>query len=279
MRRRAFITLVCGAAVAWPLSTRAQRSDGMRTVGMLANSDERNPRVQSEVLAFQSALAKLGWTRGSNLRIELRWGANDPDRIRTLAKELVGLRPDAIFGFSTPVINALARETRTIPIVFASVSDPIGSGFAASLAHPGGNITGYTFVESALGGKWVELLKGIAPRTERVALLYNPATSPPLKFWMPSIQAAASSFSIQVSTAPIQANDEIEGVVAEQTRNPGGGLIVMPDIFNTTNSDLIIALAARFGVATIYFDRHFAEAGGLIAYGTDLVELFRRAAG
>jgi putative tryptophan/tyrosine transport system substrate-binding protein len=279
MKRREFITLLGGAVATWPLAVRAQLPVRMRTVGVLTNSLESVPAMQSQVQAFRGALAKLGWTQGTNLRIELRWGAGDPDRIRTLAKELVDLRPDAIFGFSTPVIDALARETRTIPIVFAAVSDPIGSGFAASLAHPGGNITGFTFFESALGGKWVELLKGIAPRTMRVALMYNPATTPPLKFYMPSIQAAASSLAIQASTTPVHAIDEIEGVVAEQARNPGGGLIVMPDIFNTTNGDMIIALAARFGVPAIYFDRHFAKEGGLIAYGTDLVELFRRAAG
>jgi putative tryptophan/tyrosine transport system substrate-binding protein len=196
-----------------------------------------------------------------------------------LAKELVDLRPDVILGQSTPVIDALSRETRTIPIVFAVVADPIASGFAASLARPSGNITGFTVENAAQGGKWVQLLKEIAPRTERVALLFDPAIAPPLQFFMPSIQAAASSLAVQTSAAPVHAKDEIEGVIAAQARDPGGGLIVMPSAFNATNRDLIIALVARYGVPTIYFNRFFAESGGLISYGTDFAEQFRQAAG
>ena len=196
-----------------------------------------------------------------------------------MAKELVDLRPDVIFGQTTPVIGALARETKTIPIVFAGVSDPIGSGFAANLAHPGGNITGFTVNAPALGGKWVELLKEIAPRTVRVALLFNPATAVPIQFFMPSIQAAASSFAVQVSAAPVHAKDEIEGVIAAQARNPGGGLIVMPDVFNEVNRELIIALAARYSVPAIYLQSLFSDSGGLISYGDDFAEQFRLAAG
>ena len=204
----------------------------MRLIGVLMGYAESDPAAQSMLAAFRVELVKLGWREGSNLRIELRWGASDPDRIRTFAKELVGLRPDAILGVTTGVVSALARETSTIPIVFATVIDPIGNGFAASLAHPGGNITGFTVLDSALGGKWVELLKEIAPRTERVALLFNPAIGPPLQFFMPAIQAAATSLAVQTSAAPVHAKDEIEGVIAEQARTPGGGLIVMPDPFN-----------------------------------------------
>ena len=201
----------------------------------------------------------LGWTEGGNLRIELRWGTADSDRIGTFAKELVELRPDAILGVTSGVISALARETSTIPIVFAIVIDPIGNGFAASLAHPGGNITGFTVLDSAIGGKWVELLKEIAPRTERVALLFNPATAPPIQSLVTSIQTAASSIAVQASAAPVHAKDEIEGVIAEQARTPGGGLIVMPDTFNRRNRDLIIALAARYGVPAIYYARSLAN--------------------
>jgi putative ABC transport system substrate-binding protein len=177
------------------------------------------------------------------------------------------------------VVAALARETRTISIVFTSVSDPIGSGFAANLAHPGGNITGFMANDPALGGKWVELLKEIAPRTVRVALLFNPATTVPIQYFMPSIQTAASSFAVQVSAAPVHANDEIEGVIAAQARDPGGGLIVMPDVFNEPNRELIIALSARYGVPTIYYNRFFSELGGLISYGDVRSEQFRLAAG
>jgi putative ABC transport system substrate-binding protein len=192
-----------------------------------------------------------------------------------LAKELVDLRPDAILGVTTPVIGALARETRTIPIVFTGVSDPIGSGFT----HPGGNITGFTVNDPALGGKWVELLKEIAPRTVHVALLFNPVTTVPLQFFMPSIQAAASSFAIEVSAAPVHAKDEIEGVIAAQARNPGGGLFVMPDVYNDANRELIIALTARHGVPAIYYNRFFSELGGLISYGDVRGEHFHLAAG
>jgi putative tryptophan/tyrosine transport system substrate-binding protein len=279
MRRREFITLLGGAAAAWPLAARAQQPDRMRLIGVLIGFAESDPFAQSLAAAFRGSLPKLGWTEGSNLRIEFRWGAGDADRIGMLAKELVDLRPDAILGMTTPVIGALARETRTIPIVFALVADPIGSGFAASLAQPGSNITGFTTIESAMGGKWMELLKEIAPRTVRVALLFNPATAPPLRFYMPSILAAASSFAVQASTAPVHAKDEIEGVIAAQARDPGGSLIVMPDAFNLTNRDLIIAPAARFGVPAISSDRIYAESGGLISYGVDFAGLLRQAAG
>jgi putative ABC transport system substrate-binding protein len=238
---------------------------------------ESDGRARSYLAAFRGALAKLGWMEGSNTRIELRWSAADPDRMKTFAKELVDLRPDAIFGQTTPAIGALARETRTIPIVFVLVSDPIGSGFAASLAHPGGNITGFPGNDPAIGGKWMELLKEIAPRTARVALLSNPATAPQLQFYMPSIKATASSVAVEVSVAPIHAKEEIEGVIVAQAQ-PGGGLIVMPDAANVTYRDLIIALAARYRVPTIFNDPIYAESGGLIAYGTDFAELFRQAA-
>jgi putative tryptophan/tyrosine transport system substrate-binding protein len=279
MRRREFITLLAGVAAAWPLSTRAQQSDRIRLIGVLMGYAESDPALQSEVAGFRGALAKLGWTEGSNLRIELRWSAGDADRIKTLAKELIDLRPDAILGQTTPVTGALARETRTIPIVFVAVSDPIASGFAVSLSRPGGNVTGFAQNESAMGGKWVELLKEIAPRTVRIALLFNPATAPPLEVYMPSIQAAASSFAIQASAALVHASDEIEGIIAAQGRNPGGGLIVMPGAFNTVNRDLIIALAARYGVPAIYSNRFFTDSGGLISYGADRPEQARQAAG
>jgi putative ABC transport system substrate-binding protein len=279
MRRREFVTLIGGAALAWPLAAHAQQSARTRLIGVLIGFAESDPFAQSLVAAFRGSLAKLGWTEGSDLRIELRWGAGDADRIGTLAKELVDLRPDAILGVTTPVTGALARETRTIPIVFALVADPIGSGFATSLAHPGGNITGFTTIESTMGGKWMELLKEIAPRTVRVAILFNPATAPPLQFYMPSILAAASSFAVQASTAPVHAKDEIEGVIAAQARDPGGSLIMIPDAFNLTNRDLIIALAARYGVPAISSDRIYAVSGGLISYGIDFAGSLRQATG
>ena len=279
--RRAFLNAFALSVLAAPFAAEAQQADRVRLIGVLMAYAQNDRDAESWLAAFRGALSKLGWTEGSNLRIELRWSADNADRMRALAKELVDLRPNAIFGVTTPVVGALARETKIIPIVFVGVSDPIGSGFAANLAHPGGNITGFMANDPAgtLGGKWVELLKKIAPRTVRIALLFNPATTVPLQFSMPSIQAAASSFAVQVNAAPVHAKDEIEGVIAAQTRHPGGGLIVMPDVFNDVNRELIIALAARYRVPAVYFNRFFSEPGGLISYGDVRSEQFRLAAG
>ena len=277
-RRRDFIALLSGAVTTWPLAAHAQPAGPVRLIGVLMDYAESDPASQSMVAVFRDELAKLGWKEGGNLRIEVRWSAGSADRVRTFAKELVDLRPNAILGRVTPETIALARETRTIPIVFAGVSDPIGSGFATSLAQPGGNITGFTNDDSTMGGKWVELLKQIAPHTTHVALLFNPATAPPVQFYMPSIQAAAASSAIQASTAPIHATDGIEGVIATLARDPGGGLIAMPDTFNLTNRGLIIALAVRYGVPVVSNNPIFAESGGLITYGVDFTELFRQAA-
>jgi putative tryptophan/tyrosine transport system substrate-binding protein len=281
MRRREFITLLSSAAAAWPLAVRAQQPDRMRVIGVLMAFAQSDPAAQSQIAALRGALTKLGWTEGGNLRIELRWGAGDADRIRTFAKELVDLRPDAIVAQTTPATRALAGEPPTIPIVFAVVSDPIGSGFCASLAHPGGNITGFAAYDPAVGGKWMELLKEIAPRTARVALLFNPETAVAPQLFISSIQAAASSLAVQASTAPVHVKDEIEGVITAQARNPGGGIIVMPDAFilNVTNRDLIIALAARYGVPAISNDPLFVVSGGLVAYSADFAEELRQTAG
>ena len=278
MRRRKFITLLGSAAAVWPFVARAEQRDRTRLVGVLMGFAESDPTAQSMVAAFRNALPKLGWTEGDNVRLELRWGGYDVDRIATLAKELVDLKPDAILGQTTPVISALARVTRTVPVVFVTVSDPIGSGFAANLAHPGGNITGFSVDDSALGGKWVQLLKEIAPSTKRTALLYSPV-GPQLQFFMPSIQAAALSLNVQVGANTVYAKDEIEGVIAEQARDPGGTLIVLPNVLKTTNRDLIIALAARYRVPASYFAAYCAQSGGLLSYGTDYPEQARQAAG
>jgi len=278
-KRREFIALLGSAAATWPFAALAQQPDRVRLIGVLMAYAQSDRVAQSWLAAFLGALSKLGWTEGSNLRIELRWSADNPDRMNALAKELVDLRPNVIFGVTTPAIGALARETKTIPIVFAGVSDPIGSGFVASLAHPRGNITGFMVNDPGLGGKWVELLKETAPRTVRVELLFNPATAVPLQYFLPSIQGAASSFAIQVNAAPVHAKGEIERVIAAQAHDPGGGLIVMPDVFNDVNRELIIALTARYSVPAIYFSRFFSEPGGLISYGDVRIEQFRPAAG
>ena len=277
MRRREFITLL-GGATGWPLAVCAQQPARLRRIGVLIGFAETDPAVRSWLGAFRDTLANLGWTEGSNLRIEVRWAGDDPDRMKTFAKELVDLRPDAILSVTTPVTNALIRETQTIPIVIVTVADPISSGFVANLGRPGGNLTGFALYEPSMGGKWLELLKQIAPGVTQVALLFNPATTVPVKFYMSSIEAAASSFAIQASTAPVHAKDEIEGVIATLAGNPGAGLIVMPDLFNTVNCDMIIAIAARSRVPAIYFVRAFTDSGGLISYGPDFAEQYPQTA-
>jgi putative ABC transport system substrate-binding protein len=277
MQRRGFIKVLGGAAVVWPFAARAQQLDAVRRIGVLMGLTESNPEGATFVAAFRERLQKLGWAEGRNIRIDYRWGAGDADRIRSLARELVDLRPDAIVGQSTPVVAALVRETQTIPIVFVNVADPIRSGFVGSLSRPGSNSTGFMTDNSALGGKWVELLKEIAPRTVRVALVFNPATAVPLEIYMPSIQAAASISGVEVNATPVHANDEIEGVIA-QARDQGSSLIVMPDPFNAANRAQIVLLAARYRVPAMYYRREFFEVGGLIAYGSDFAEQFPQAA-
>jgi len=279
MRRREFISVLGGAAAAWPLTARAQQAGTMRLVGVLMDYAASDQAAQSLFTAFRDTLTQLGWKEGSNLRIEVRWSAGSADKVRTFAKELVDLRPDAILGRGTPESLALSHQTQTIPIVFAAVSDPIGSGFAANLTHPGRNMTGFTNVESTVGSKWVELLKEIAPRTTHVALLFNPATAAPVQFYLPSIQAAAHSLDVKVSSTPIHAKDEIEGAIGALARDPGGGLIVLPDTFNLTNRDLIIPLATRYGVPAVSNNPIYGESGALITYGVDFTELFRQSAG
>jgi putative ABC transport system substrate-binding protein len=279
MRRRKFISLL-GGALAVPLAARAQQSQLIRRVGVLMGYAEADPVAQSLVASFRDALTKLGWIEGQNLHIELRWAAGDADKVAKFAKELVALRPDVILGQDTPVTTVLARETQAIPIVFAVVTDPIGAGLVASLAHPGGNITGFSSTDSALGGKWVELLKEIAPRTARAAVLFNPATTSSfVPSYLDPIQAAAASFAIEVSAAPVSAKNQIEGVIAQLAANPGGALILLPDQSNTTNRGVIIELTARYGVPAIYYNRLFTKSGGLISYGIDFAESYRQAAG
>ena len=279
MRRRDFVKGIVGSAATWPLAARAQQREQMRRIGALIGFTETDPPdVQSWLAAFRGTLAKLGWREGSTLQIEVRWTGDDSDKMKTFAKELVDLRPDAILSVTTPVTGALVRETQTIPIVIATVSDPISSGFVTNLGRPGGNVTGFALYEPSMGGKWLELLKRVAPGVTRVALLFNPATTVPIKFYMASIQAAASSYAVQTSAAPVHAKDEIEGVIAVLAANPGAGLIVMPDIFNNINRDLIIAMAARYRVPAIYFYRFFAVSGGLISYGPDFAPQYPQAA-
>ena len=251
----------------------------MRRIGVLMGYAESDRQGQAFVAAFRDELQKLGWTEGRNIRIDTRWATpGDAESRQRFAKELVALQPDLILSHGTPTTATLLQQTRTIPIVFAAVSDPVGSGFVASFPRPGGNVTGFMNMEPTMAGKWMELLKEIAPRVARVALLFNPATAPYAEYWLNPFKAAAASFGVQAIAAPVHDTSELETVVAAQAREPNGGLIVMPDTFTTAHRAEITALAARHRLPAVYPFRFFAELGGLLSYGTDLVDDFRRTA-
>jgi len=239
---------------------------------------ESDPQAQSFIAAFRDGLQKLGWTEGRNIRIDARWPAFDAESRQRFAKELIALQPDLILSHTTPTTAALLQQTRTIPIVFATVTDPVGSGIVPSLARPGGNVTGFTLVEPTMAAKWVELLKEIAPRVDRVAMVFNPATATYADYFLKPFKAAAPSFAVAAIAAPVRDLSELESVVAAQEREPNGGLIVMPDSFTDTHREEIISLVARHHLPAVYAYRFFAERGGLLSYGADLRDNFRRAA-
>jgi putative ABC transport system substrate-binding protein len=275
MRRRDFITLLGGAAAAWPLAARAQQPSPMRRVGVLISGIEDEQR-RLRVSAFQQELAKLGWSDGRNIAIDYRWGAFDTERMRQLAAELVGRRPDVLLAGGTPELSALQQATGSTPIVFAMVTDPIGSGFVASLARPGGNITGFIPVEPPLAGKWLELLKAMVPRLRRAALLFNPEVDTYAGEFFRNGQTAATALSVELVAAAVHDDTEIESVTAALV--PDGGFIVMPEAFNGVHRGRIIAATAKLRVPAIYPYRFQAVEGGLISYGTDDAGLYRRAA-
>ena len=279
MRRREFITLVGSAAAAWPLAARAQQLAGMRRVGVLINLSENDLEAQRLITAFRERLAELGWIDGRNLRIDYRWASGDVDRVRAFAKELVELSPDIIVGYATPSVLALKHETDSIPIVFLSVTDPIGQGLVANLAHPGGNITGFAVFEFSLGTKWMEALKQIAPNLKRVTTIFNPNTAPYYPLYLSAIEKAASALAVEPIVVEIHDDAEIEGAMNALAREPDSGLIVMPDSFNMAHRQTIIAFADRHRLPAIYYFPLFATDGGLISYGPDEIDMFRRTAG
>src|SRR5262252_2906868 len=279
MRRREFIAVIGGAVLTWPMTARAQQADRMRKIGVLMGWPESDPEAQSERAAFVHELQKLGWADGRNLRIDTRWAAPaDPESMHRLAKELVAMQPDLILSQSTPATTALLQETRTIPVIFGIVADPIGSGFVASFPRPGGNATGFAVTEPTQAGKWVELLKEIAPPVTRVAALFNPAMATFAEFWLKPFKAAAASFAVEAILAPVHDTSELESVIAAQAREPNAGLFVMPDAFTITYRVEITSLAARYRLPAVYAFRFFTEVGGLLSYGEDLTDNFRRAA-
>jgi putative tryptophan/tyrosine transport system substrate-binding protein len=277
MIRREFIAGVGGAA-AWPLAAHAQQPERMRRIGVLMAGDENDPDGKRLYSAFTQALADLGWTDGRNVRMDLRrWASSDTNRIRASAQEVVGLQPDIIVTDTTPATVAVQRETRTISIVFAGVIDPVASGIVAALNRPGGNITGFALYETPLGGKWLELLSEIAPGLKRAAIMFNPDTLPVSTF-MASFETAARSLKVALMPAPVHDDAEIETAIMALGREPGGGLIVMSGGLLVAHRAPIILAAARNNVPAVYPSSHFITEGGLLSYGPDRVDAFRRAA-
>jgi putative tryptophan/tyrosine transport system substrate-binding protein len=278
MKRREFITLLSGAAAAWPLSARAQQPDRMRRIGVLMAAAASDPEFQARIGAFQQGLALLGWTDGRNVRIDTRWATTNADDIRRHAAELAALAPDVILaGTGTTTVAPLLQVTRTVPIVFVVVIDPVGAGFVARLARPGGNATGFLMFEYGLSGKWLDLLKEIAPGVARVAVLRDPTIASGIGQFG-AIQSAAPSLRMEASPVDVRDVSEIERDIAVFARSANGGVIVTASPEASRHRDLIVTLAARHRLPTIYASRYFVIEGGLISYGPDILDQYRRAA-
>jgi putative tryptophan/tyrosine transport system substrate-binding protein len=279
MRRREFITLLGGAAAAWPIAVRAQQAGPVRRIGVLMSVVENDPGGLTEAGALRQGLAELGWVEGRNIHLEFRWPGGDTERAAALAAELVGLKPDVLLARSTPTTAALKRETGTIPIVFVNVTEPVEQGFVQTLARPGGNITGFTNFESAIGGKWLQLLKEVDPRITRIAVIYNPKTAPFAVLFLRSVQAAAPDVGVEAIAMPVQSEAEIEAAMTAFARQPGSGLVAIPDSFTGQHRELIISLAVRNRLPTLYSNIVSTPVGGLIGYAVDTRDLMQRAAG
>jgi putative tryptophan/tyrosine transport system substrate-binding protein len=276
--RRKFLATLGGAAT-WPLAAGAQQPDQVRRIGVLMSVPENDSEAQAWLGMFSEGLQQLGWTAGRNIRLDYRWAAPfDAESRQRVGKELVALQPDLILTQNTVSTASILQETRSIPTIFANVVDPIGSGFVASLARPGGNVTGFTLVESSIVGKWLELLKEIAPRVNRVAFLFQPAAAPYAQYYLDVFKAAAPSLGIAAIAAPINKSSEIEPVIAEQARDQNGGLILMPDTFLLVHRAEITSLAGRYALPAIYPYSNYTKVGGLVSYGYDLLDNYRRAA-
>jgi putative ABC transport system substrate-binding protein len=278
MRRREFITLLGGAAVTWPLATRAQQPDRMRRVVLLSGISAEDPETSARNAAFEQALQQLGWTKGRNVRIDYRFAGGDAAIVRKQAEELVALAPDVIVSAGSLATGQLLQVTHTVPVVFVIVPDPVGSGFVDSLAQPGGNATGFMQFEYGLSGKWLELLKEIAPSLTRAMVLWDPAITAGIGQFA-IIQSVATSADVDVRPARLIDAGEIERAITAFARSPNGGLIVTASALTVVHRDLIIALAARHKLPAVYFERFFVAAGGLISYGANFVDQHRRAAG
>jgi ABC-type uncharacterized transport system substrate-binding protein len=278
MRRRDFIVLVGGSTATWPFVAWAQQAQPMRRIGVLMTLSEDDPEGRERVAAFLQSLQQLGWSDGSNVKIDYRWGANDAERVRRYAAELVALAPDVILTADSQSVAALQQATRTVPIVFGNVADPVGAGYVESLARPGGNITGFTVFEYGISPKWLELLKQIAPHVTRAAVLRDPTIASGIG-QLGAIQGAAPSFGIELRPIDVRDAGDIERSVAAFARTSNGGLIVTGSAAAASHRDLIVKLAARYRLPAVYPARYFVSSGGLISYGPDRVEQYHRAAG
>jgi putative tryptophan/tyrosine transport system substrate-binding protein len=277
VKRRQFILLLGSAAAAWPLAARAQQRERMRRIGVLMGvADDREG--QARVTALKQGLQELGWTDGRNIQIEIRFGGADAARIRAYAAELVALGPDVIVGSTTPVIRAARQATSSIPIVVAGVNDPVEQGFVSSLAHPGGNITGFSFVDFQMVGKWLEMLKEAAPGVSRAVFMFNPDMSPQYYLYLRSFEAVPRSIAVEVTAAPVRDTAEVEKTIAKLGREPGGGLIVAPDAFTIVHYQLFIRLAQQHRLPAVYLYRTYVGQGALMSYGPDPYDVFRRSA-
>jgi putative ABC transport system substrate-binding protein len=277
VKRRDVIALF-GVAAAWPLAALAQQSERPRRIGVLSSLAETDVEAQAWDTAFRKRLVELGWIDGRSVHIDYRWGAGSVDRMRLFARELVELNPDALVTISTPATAAMQAETRTIPIVFAWVSDPVGSGFVSSLAHPGGNITGFLNIEASVIGKWLSLMREIAPNVSRIGFLYNPETAPFARYYLDTFRSATSAFAIEAIDAPVHNSDEIEAFMTKLGGEAGGGVFVMSDTSMVVYRKTIYSFAERYRLPTIYPYRVFAAEGGLMSYGVDVADLLRGAA-
>jgi putative ABC transport system substrate-binding protein len=278
MQRREFITLVGGAAAAWPAMARAQQ-DRARRIGVLMGYAEADPDTQARMAAFKEGLDQLGWKDGRNVQITFRFGVGEMDRVRASAKQLVESNPDVIVCETTPTLKVLAQQTDSFPIVFVSVADPVNNGYVADLARPGGHITGFTNFEATMGGKWIELLKKLDPTKARAGVIFNPDSAPGGgDFFLKSVEASAPALGAKVIACPVHSETDVERVIVDLGREPGGGLIVMIDVFNAVHRPAIIAHALANRVPTVFPWRFGATDGGLASYGVDVADLHRRAA-
>jgi len=277
LRRREFISLLSGAS-AWPLATRAQQGERVRRIGVFMALAPSDPEAQLRAGAIENGLRDLGWAQGRNLHIDYRWAPGEASVLGTQAAELVASAPDVIVAVATPTLTALHEHTRTLPIVFVQVTDPVGQGLISSLAHPGGNLTGFTSFEFSIGSKWLQILKEVSPAVKRVAVVFNPTTAPYAGLFWPGIEAAGSSFSIEPKQTPVREVREIETAIDGFAHEPNGSILVLPDASTLTHRDLIIALASGHQLPAVYPFRSFADSGGLLSYGTDVSDVLRRAA-